>query len=54
MVQLLIIYHIVFGELKMFPVIIAIIAFAINSSAYVAEIFRGGILAVDIGQTERA
>ena len=52
-VQLLIIYHIVFGGIKNVPpVIIAIIAFAINSSAYVAEIFRGGILAVDIGQTE--
>lgn len=52
-VQLLIIYHIVFGGIKnISPVVIAIIAFSINSSAYVAEIFRGGILAVDKGQTE--
>ena len=29
-----------------------VVALALNSSAYVAEIFRGGILAVDIGQTE--
>jgi len=52
-VQLLIIYHIVFRQVKGMPaVFIAIIAFSINSSAYVAEIFRGGILAVDYGQTE--
>ena len=31
-----------------------VVALALNSSAYVAEIFRGGILAVDIGQTEAA
>ncbi len=30
----------------------AIIAFGINSGAYVAENIRGGILSVDIGQTE--
>lgn len=52
-VQLLIIYHVVFGGVKgISPVIVAIIAFSINSSAYVAEIFRGGILAVSHGQTE--
>ena len=33
---------------------IASIAFGINSSAYVAEIIRAGILAVDKGQTEAA
>lgn len=31
-----------------------VVALALNSSAYVAEIFRAGILAVDIGQTEAA
>ena len=30
------------------------VALALNSSAYVAEIFRAGILAVDSGQTEAA
>ena len=30
------------------------VALALNSSAYVAEIFRAGILAVDKGQTEAA
>ena len=52
-VQLLIIYHVVFAGAKNMPaVIIAIIAFTVNSSAYIAEIFRGGILAVEGGQTE--
>ena len=32
--------------------LIASIAFGINSGAYVSEIIRGGILSVDIGQTE--
>ena len=32
--------------------IIAILAFGINSGAYVSESIRGGILSVDIGQTE--
>ena len=30
----------------------ATLAFGLNSAAYVAEIIRGGILSVDIGQTE--
>ena len=33
-------------------VIVAVITFGINSGAYVAEIVRGGIMSVDIGQTE--
>ena len=32
--------------------VVAIIAFAINSGAYVAEIMRGGIMSVDDGQME--
>ena len=31
-----------------------VVSLALNSSAYVAEIFRAGILAVDSGQTEAA
>ena len=49
-VQLLIMYLIV---LVMAPDIwVAIITFGINSGAYVAEIFRGGLEAVDDGQLE--
>lgn len=36
------------------PMVAAIIALTINASAYMAEIFRGGILAVDNGQMEAA
>ena len=32
--------------------VVAVIAFGINSAAYVAEIFRGGIMSIDIGQME--
>lgn len=51
MVQLLICYFIIFASAKDgLPV--AIFAFGINSGAYVAEIFRGGIMAVEEGQFE--
>lgn len=51
-VQLLIIYNVVLLNLVDNKVVIAIIAFGINSSAYMAEIYRSGISAVDQGQTE--
>lgn len=51
-IQLLIIYFVIFGSVNISKVIIAIIAFGINSGAYVAEIIRAGILAVDRGQNE--
>lgn len=36
-----------------FPLVVtAIIAFGVNSGAYVSENIRGGILSVDVGQTE--
>ena len=52
MVQLLIIYFVVFASINVDPVIAAIIAFGLNSAAYVAEIVRGGIMAIDNGQFE--
>lgn len=36
------------------PIMAAIITLTINASAYLAEIFRGGIQAVDVGQSEAA
>jgi len=51
-VQLLIIYFVVFRSINISRVLVAIIAFGINSGAYVAEIVRGGILSVDRGQME--
>ncbi len=50
--QLFIMAYAVFA-IRGFPQqIVAIIAFGINSGAYVSESIRGGILSVDIGQTE--
>ncbi len=50
-VQLLIMYFVVFASASN-DLMVAIIAFGINSGAYVAEIFRGGILSIDNGQFE--
>lgn len=50
-VQLLIMYFIVFATSRN-GIMVAIIAFGINSGAYVAEILRGGIMSIDNGQFE--
>lgn len=50
-VQLIIFYFIIFANAKN-GVPVAIFAFGINSGAYVAEIFRGGIMSIDGGQFE--
>ncbi|MBR4862823.1 MAG: amino acid ABC transporter permease [Firmicutes bacterium] len=65
LVQLMIIYYgvfswitiprfIIFGFIDASRFIPGVVALALNSSAYVAEIFRAGILAVDSGQMEAA
>ena len=64
MVQLAIIYFGIFyiiqvprvyiGFIRLDMFIPFVVSLALNSSAYVAEIFRAGILAVDAGQTEAA
>lgn len=51
-VQLLIIYFVIFGSVKIDKVIVAVLAFGLNSGAYVAEIFRSGIMSIDNGQFE--
>jgi ABC-type amino acid transport system permease subunit len=50
-VQLLIIYFIIFASSNN-DIMIATLAFGINSGAYVAEILRGGIMSIDKGQFE--
>jgi len=50
-VQLLIMYYIILQSIHN-ALLVAVLAFGINSGAYVAEIVRAGILSVDIGQTE--
>ena len=52
MVQLLIIYFVIFASVSVNKTFVAILAFGLNSAAYVAEIIRGGIMAVDNGQME--
>ena len=47
MVQLLIIYYVIFSSVQVNKIIVAILAFGINSGAYVAEIFRSGIMSID-------
>ena len=51
MVQLLIMYYIVFVSLNN-KILVAVVAFGLNSGAYIAEIVRSGIMAVDEGQFE--
>lgn len=51
-VQLLIIYFVIFGSVEVNKVLVAIVAFGLNSAAYVAEIIRSGIMSVDKGQME--
>ena len=51
-VQLLIIYFVIFGSVHVDKTLVAIVAFGINSGAYVAEIIRGGIMSIDRGQLE--
>ncbi len=51
-VQLLIIYFVIFGSVNIDKVLCAVLAFGINSGAYVAEIIRSGIMSIDNGQNE--
>ncbi|MGE5495579.1 MAG: amino acid ABC transporter permease [Burkholderiales bacterium] len=51
-VQLMIMYFVIFTSRDANPVLVAILAFGINSGAYVAEIFRSGIISIDAGQFE--
>lgn len=52
MVQLLIIYFVIFGSININKVLVGILAFGLNSAAYVAEIVRSGIMSIDNGQFE--
>ena len=50
-VQLMIMYYIIFASSRN-SLFVAILAFGINSGAYVAEIVRSGIMSIDPGQFE--
>lgn len=51
-VQLLITYFVIFSSVNISKLVVAILAFGINSGAYVAEIVRSGIMSIDNGQFE--
>lgn len=53
-VQLLLFYYVFLPliSVRMPSVTVAILVFGLNSGAYISEIMRGGIMSVDIGQTE--
>lgn len=52
MIQLLIMFYVIFVTYDPGIMITAIIAFGLNSAAYVAEIVRSGIMSIDEGQFE--
>lgn len=51
-VQLMIIYFVIFGSVNIDKIFVAVLAFGLNSAAYVAEIVRSGIMSIDNGQFE--
>ncbi len=50
-VQLMIMYYVIFASSRN-SLMVAVLAFGINSGAYVAEIVRSGIMSIDTGQFE--
>ena len=52
LVQLMIVYFVIFMPIGIDKFIAAVICFGLNSGAYVAEIVRGGIQSIDAGQME--
>lgn len=52
MIQLLIIYYVIFASVNIDKILVAVVAFGLNSAAYVAEVIRSGINSVDKGQFE--
>ena len=53
-VFLMILYYIVFGSVEISGILVAVVGFSVNFAAYVSEMMRTGIDAVDKGQHEAA
>lgn len=51
-VQLMMMYYVILSSTSLSKTTISILSFGLNSGAYVSEMIRGGILAVDKGQEE--
>lgn len=52
LLQLMIIYYVIFKSVDVNILLVGILAFGINSSAYVSEIVKSGFISVDEGQFE--
>jgi polar amino acid transport system substrate-binding protein len=52
LVLLMLVFYVAFASVSIDPLVVAIIAFALNFAAYAAEIFRSGVEGIDRGQTE--
>lgn len=52
LLQLMIIYYVIFKSVNISIIIVGVLAFGLNSGAYVAEIIRSGLISVDKGQME--
>lgn len=52
LLQLMIIYYVIFKSVEINGVLVGIIAFGLNSSAYVSEIIKAGINSINKGQLE--
>lgn len=52
LLQLMILYYVVFKTSMISPIIVGILTFGINSGAYTSEIFRAGFDGIDKGQRE--
>lgn len=52
LLQLMIIYYVIFKSYDISIIIVGILAFGLNSGAYVSEIIRSGINSIDKGQLE--
>ena len=50
--QLMIIYYVIFKSVDISVILVGILAFGINSGAYVSEIIRAGIQSIPAGQME--
>ena len=52
LVLLMLMYYVVLAPMKATGIVVAVITFAMNLSAYVSEMLRTGIQGIDRGQTE--
>lgn len=52
LLQLMIIYYVIFKSVNINIIIVGVLAFGLNSAAYVSEIIRSGLISIDNGQME--